>query len=535
MRIFLVIGVLLILILAGCEGADPTPEAGSSSISQERALEIAGASVSDSSQVAMSAKLEEQQEIKSNNVKESPIHRPITPLEIRFEESSDGFAFHLVKENVTLTTEVQSIASPYGGNRVIHLVRRLTQMPEGQRYRMDVIAVDSKEKSFQVIPFADVLVIDSYSIDSLTRVYGFLDPAHAIMLQPEEGADVGGLKYDLVSLNVQTGTITKLMEGALPNLATDFRAVSWIHARSNKLYLNSFSGGTMWSIDWSAAKSTKWEASFKNSWPLISLFHSPDGERFWFVDSSGSRLHDRDGELLTILPPHQGLRVYPPFQWSPDSRYAASEYTRDESQDYILSGEEGIYDLATTDIRIYDRKGQVVWETNIPQTSPNAYIEWCGWLAEEGRGLLRRYELERKEGQKQRKVRSVYSVLDIATGRQVKLTEADRLEELKHPEAVKLMDDWGRLLVVDPGNARYYWIGKAEEPGTYQTLLSGPGEKPFVWSESNYRANETAVHRFNPDTGQTTTIRWNEARGQELQLYGEDLVFDPGLQYRYIR
>lgn len=402
-------------------------------------------------------KEEKEKEEEARTVSPAPSSRPpASQLTVTLEERADGFTYQLAKEEGTAVHVVQSLVSSDRSMPVFHLVRRTTDMPESRRYRLDVLTVDPHDKSFKVYPFADVSVKDTYSVDSLARAYGYSDPEHLVMIRPAEGSGKRNIRYDVVTFGLRTGEVTKVIDGIPPDLSPDFLAAGWVNGSGSKLYLNSFSGGKLWIADLTARSVRTLDGSFKHSWPLVRLFRSPDGERYWY-GNDGFQLYDGEGVKLASLPMEQGLHAYPPFLWSSDSRNSVFQYTFDDNQENVLGGEDGIYAIASQGIRIYDRKGAVIWQTDADAFKNGTYAEWSGWLAEGSQGILRTYELERAEGQPPRKVRSSYSLLNVATGQMKALAETDRLEDMERPEMVYGRD--GQVMFVDVRNTRYRLIG----------------------------------------------------------------------------
>lgn len=446
---------------------------------------------------------------------------------VQLVDQPDGFKLKLTEENHDNPSAVQTVISPDPAMPVIHLIRRMAESQESKRYRMDILSVYPKQKAFKTVPFADVTVTDSYSVDSLVRAYGFSDSKHLVMVRPVE-AD-GGMKYNIVSFNIQTGAITNLIEGALPDLAPDFLAADWMNRDGDKLFLNSFSGGKLWVADLKNRSVKVSDGSFRHQWPKLLLYRSPDGERFWY-GRDRFQLYGSDGSLIASLPADGNLYSNPAFQWSPDSRFAAFEYTFDNRPENIIGGEDFVI-IAPQGIRIYDREGQPVWHKEVKSQPNDARLEWSGWLGNGESGIIHSYELERKEGQPPRKIRPSYSLVDLSTGQTVELGLADRLEELKRPEAVS--GKAGQILVVDAESNRYMIIGDDANDGVFAHLLSKGGGKQIVWAI--FTNNETVVTRYDPATRTTAVTRWNEAHGYRVQLFGEDMVLDEDLTYRYIR
>jgi hypothetical protein len=472
----------------------------------------------------------------SPNEEQSVNERPMAPLSVRLEELEGGFSLKLPEEAGTQTIEVQSVVASDNGRTVVHLIRRMSSWGEAKenktRYRMDALVVNPAAKTYAAYPIADVIVADTYSVDSVTRAYGFLEPSQLVIVRPEQ-TENGRIRYDIVSMNIQNGQIERLIEDIPPasDLFFDHLGPSWMSAGTKTLYLNSYSGGKIWVADLKKRTVNTWDGPFKNRWPLFMLQASPDGERFWH-ENEGYRLYDQNGTVLASLPSVKGLHSYPAFRWSPDSRYSVYEATFDDNWENVLGGEDAPV-IAPQWIRVFDRSGSVVWEADVTrEPKQGTHMEWVGWLNEGGYGLLRRYELEREEGKPPAKVRSVYQIVDVTTGSITQLSRAERLEDLTRPEPVRDKD--GMLIMVDRKEGRYWSNGEGYAGNMDISILSKPEHKSIIWAETDYKNSQTVVRRYDPATKTWFETTWNGTLDSRLQLVDESLLFGSDLNYRYV-
>jgi len=470
----------------------------------------------------------------SPNEERSVNERSVSPLSVRLEEREGGFAFKLTGEAGTEMSAVQSVVLSDNGGTVVHLVRRMSSWGEAKenqtRYRMDALVVNPAAKTYAAYPITDVIVADTYSVDSVTRAYGFLEPSQLVIIRPEQ-TENGHIRYYIVSMDIRSGQTERLIEGVPPDVSPDFLGLSWMAADTKTLYLNSYSGGEIWVADLKKRTVKTWDGPFKNRWPLFMLQASPDGERFWH-ENEGYRLYDQNGMVLASLPSGKGLHSNPVFRWSPDSRYSVYEATFDDSQENVLGGENAPI-IAPQWIRVFDRSGSVVWEADVRrEPKQGTHMEWVGWLDESGYGLLHRYELEREEGQPPAKVRSAYQIIDVANGTEIPLSRTERLEDLTRPEPIRDKD--GRLIMVDRKAGRYWSTGEGYRGNMDISILSKPEHKSIIWAENDYEANRTVVRRYDPAAKTWFETTWNETLGSRFQLVNESLLFDSDLNYRFI-
>jgi hypothetical protein len=459
---------------------------------------------------------------------------PPEPLQVHLVEKNGMISFKLKETKGVNTYPMQSMVSPHEQAPVVHLIRRVTNEAGLQRYQLDAVSVYPEQKAFKVFPLADLRVKDGYSVDSVSRFYGFRpDHEQLVFIKPVPGEQAGAVKYRVISLNIRTGEQTVLMEGIPPDLSPDFLASGWMTGDGGKLVLNAFQGGKLWIADLRESTVKALDESFNHNWPLIEIWTSPDGERFWYGKNS-LQLYDITGSVLAMLPEEQGLRGYPAVLWSPDGAYGVMEYTLDRSEEHILLSED-VRIIAPQGLKLLDRNGKLLWQ-KAADPALKLRMEWSGWLADGTKGVLHEYRLERNGNQNPRKAGSVYSLVEAATGKMTRLLKAGRLEELSQPEPVTTKDSGpGKLFFVDRAKGLYWFAtGKSgtDSQEVQAGLVTGSAGGQLVWTEVDYGRGTTVLRRYDPPAGKITELRW-EGTGQDLKLYGGGRwVLDSDMNYR---
>lgn len=455
----------------------------------------------------------------------SPSAKPAAdvPLRIEVVEKKGSVHFKLPEEKGVNTAVMQSMVPPGGEGPVTHLVRRVSDESGLQRYRLDAVSVNPDTKSFKIFPLADLRVKDGYSVDTVAMFYGYgPDPGQLVFIKPSAGEQEGGVRYRIVTLNARTGQQTVLAEGVPPDLSPDFLASGWMTRDGGKLVLNAFKGGKLWIADLKEQSVKALDGSFNHNWPLADIWSSPDGDRFWYGRDS-LQLFNLEGKALVSLPEEPGYRNHPAVAWSPDGAYGVMEYTLDRGEEHVLVSEDVVL-VAPQGLKMLDRNGKLLWQKTAGVfTKPR--MEWSGWLADGGMGVLHEYKLERPEKQGARKAESSYWLVVPGTGETRELRRAGSLEELKKPAAVTGRDT-GRLLVADAELGLYWTAG--EEYGAvggqvrHARHLPGAALGRLVWLESDHAGGTAVLKGYDPAAGKIAELRLEEAdRGFERVVCGK--------------
>ncbi|WP_372011249.1 PepSY domain-containing protein [Paenibacillus chitinolyticus] len=472
-------------------------------------------------------------------------------MNVSLEEKKGGFRLKLAEEKNTTAAVMQSLVSPDSGKTVLHLVRRTSPAKGGTRYRLDLVAVQPAKKTFKVFPFADLQMGDTYSTDTLAMGYGFRDDSHVVMIQPVGKAGGAGTGYRIVSLDVGSGRLHELAANVPPDLSPDFLASGWLNADGSKLYLNSYRGGKLWIADLAGGGVKALDGTFSHTWPVFRLFKSPDGERFWY-EKDGYRLYDGKGVKLADLPADTGLHSNLAFKWSPDSCYAAYDYTFTKSDENVIGGEDRKV-IAPQGIKIFGRDGKPVWSTDARELKHGDRLELRGWIGGSGESIgsagstgnadnaerssspnaaiLRSYTLERAEDREPRKTNSVYHLVQPATGKLTKLSEA-KLAELHNPQPV--LGESGALMLVDAGSALYTLVGDETNSARPVKLLPA-SESKLLWAETDYAKGSVTITAYDIASKKVRTTETKDLSGGDLQAAGEEYVIDSELVYQKLQ
>jgi len=337
------------------------------------------------------------------------VNQPIA-LELSLVEDNNGFRLKWDPAKYPSLTVMKSIQSTGLNKLVVHLIRRMAYANEERRYLLDVVTVDPLRKSYRISSIADVPVADDYTTSSISQVFGFSDPQHLIMIRPVVSSGSSALRYDIVSLHIETGELATLIEGAIPEISPDFLALGWLNKAGNKLYLNSFGGGQLWIADLRAGSVRTLPTLFKHTWPIIRIGPSPDGESYWYEGSTGDvTIYDSVANPISTLSRGEGYHAIGAIQWSPDSRHGIYEYTFDQSGDNVLQSEDGML-IAPQGIKLLDHQGLGVWVREVVRNK-GLHMEWAGWFSNSDDGLIHYYDLERADGKTPRKINSDYAIV----------------------------------------------------------------------------------------------------------------------------
>ncbi|WP_337101205.1 TolB family protein [Paenibacillus sp. YIM B09110] len=523
MRISLVI-VFLLLLLIGCDN-NRNNDAKMTETPTERPVAAEGNRYAEDSSAPPLTQLEQDL-----------ITDDLNALTVNVIKQNDGIKYVLNEENAFVA---QTIISNDNEMPVIHIVQRLSSDSEWTRYQLDLLAVYPEEGRYSLIPFADIQLKDGYSVSSTSRIHGFLDPARLILIQPSVGEAIGSIRYDVVSLDLKTLTLTTVAENVPNGIEEDHLGKSWLNAVDGKLYLNVFGDGRLWIIDVRTGESKLSDNLLPNPFPFFMLTPSPSGDRIWYEayreqgEGLVYHLYNEEGELIKRFSNgYEGYDRYSAFQWSADSRLAVYEYTRDQSSDNVLGGEEN-YIIAPQGVQLLDRSGSIVWETSTATNDKTSHVEWRGWLSGDS-GILQRYELEfSDEGSViPVKQRSTYEWIDVTSGKAIRLTEALRLEDLEQPELVT--DASEGLLFVDRSKSRYFLMSGTDQE--YYKILSTPEDKELIWSRYHDEDRTARITRYRPETKESVSTALDEAASGEIVMIGDHMLFAEGdLHYHFIQ
>jgi len=432
---------------------------------------------------------------------------------------------------------VQTLLSPPGSGKsmVVQITRWNPDGPSGL-FRKDAIVLDfsdRNEPACTVYPLFEANVNDSYNADSVTAVYGFLDADRLLYVAAGDHPFTGNPTYRVQTLDIRTGEIETLFPDVPGTPMDDHFARSWLTADKGKLVLNSYRTGMLWTFDLIRREVRQSGLRFPHEWPLYLTVPSPDGELFWYTDFHNEkyRLHDTFGEPVAEMPFSQGFGAYPPFRWTPDGRFAAYAYTRDQAREHIIDADE-TYHIAPQGIRFLDRRGRAVRTVETP-TGSDEYVELAAWMDKGGEALLHYFRLDRSNPDPNRQPEKItlrFERLRLDTGERIALrTESDAGSAAGWEHAVYVLPvSGGRLYRIDTANNRV-----ATELNHACGLVmpdAGAGER--AWYDLSEDGDTATLYRFDADRKTASVIRVEAPFGRLPEAVAHDwLIADT----KYIR
>jgi hypothetical protein len=414
-----------------------------------------------------------------------------------------------LKDAVVVQTLLSSPGS--GNSKVVQITQWNPDGPSGL-FRKDAIVLDfadRNEPACTVYPLFEANVSDSYNVDSVTEAYGFLDADRLLYVAAGDHPFTGNSTYRVQTLDIRTGE-TEVLFPDVPGATTDeFFARSWLTADKNKLVLNAYRTGKLWTFDLARREVRQSGRRFPHEWPLILTVSSPDGELFWYTDICNEkyRLYDAFGEPVAEMPFSQGFDAYPPFRWTPDGRFAAYAYTRNQAREHVIDADE-VYHIAPQGIRFLDRRGRTVPAVETPEGSEE-YVELAAWIGNGEEALLHFFKLDRDNlypDRRPAKITLRYERLRLDTGERTALqTVANAGNAAGWTQAVYVPPiSGGELLYrIDTANNRL-----AEEPShAYGLVLPDAGAGEWAWYNLSEDGDSAALYRFDADKKTASVIR----------------------------
>ena len=391
---------------------------------------------------------------------------------------------------------MQTLLSPPGnGTRYAVQIVRRTVGDAVTRYRKDAIVLDfvgRNEPTCRAYPLFEAYVNDMYNVDSVTEAYGFLD-ADRLLYVAASGDDptTGQFSYRVLTLDLRTGK-NEVLFADIPGAPTDeFFAPGWLTADQNTLVLQTYQTGKLWTFNLGKREVRQSARLFPHSWPFILTVPSPDGALFWYTDVERReyRLHRADGTPVARVAFPPGFDDYPPFRWTPDRRFAAYAYTRDQSDDHVLGSDEVIR-FAPQGIRFFDRRGKLALTVETNRNS-GEYVELAAWLDNGQEALLHFFKVNRS-GIPPEKQTLRYERLRIDTGERTALTIADAPSTLAHP-----------VYALPPQSGPLYWIDNANNRIYAERLtgvtLQNDTSAPWAWYALDEERQNAVLYRFDAE------------------------------------
>lgn len=422
------------------------------------------------------------------------------------------------------------ISPPRDGKRYAVQIARRTSGDGVTRFRKDAIVLDladRNEPAFRVFPLFEAYVNDTYNVDSVTEAYGFLD-ADRLLYVAASGDDpaAGNFSYKVQTLDIRTGEIEVLFADIPGAPMDEFFARGWLTADKNTLVLNTYQTGKLWTFDLGKREVRQSERLFPHSWPFYLTVPSPDGVLFWYTDHERQeyRLHKADGTPVAQVAFPSGFDEYPPFRWTPDGRYAAYAYTRDQAAEHVISSDE-VHRIAPQGIRFFDRRGK---RTLTVETNRNSgeYVELAAWIDEGQEALLHFFKLDRSDrqpGEPPEKQTLRYERLRIDTGKRTVLQTVGDPAQLAQTVYVPPLLN-GPLYRIDHANNRIY------KDHLIGVTLSNDASAEWAWYAVDEERKDAILYRFDAERGVISAQRmetpypWPDAIVHEWLVAGSTYI-----------
>jgi hypothetical protein len=343
------------------------------------------------------------------------------------EATSKGF--RLTHGEHEHTRELYATKVENGSSYTVHV---LTSEEPGNiqgMYGLKAVVAHPESGAFRSYPLFRAKVGDSYAADSLAKAYGFVDDHTLLYIAAKNDEEAPNEHYySAEKLDILTGEKTVLIPRIqeFDELAPpEHFAKGWLTENKEKLMLNSYMEGKLWSIDTASGEMRLLPTKANHHWPFFMTSVSPDGERIWHFDSENSRfvLMDHAGTIRNAFsfPSESAREQYGWFFWSPNGTYAAHYSSPDASVNPILQEDSEFVTRAMDRISFYDRDGNGRHVAFDKSSGP--YVDAAGWLGKNDEyAVLRFYGVEEMNGV-QTPVEEKYVLYELSTGESVALKE----------------------------------------------------------------------------------------------------------------
>ncbi|MEB3103517.1 hypothetical protein [Ferviditalea candida] len=395
------------------------------------------------------------------------------PLKSSVKESSNGFQIEFVDAGDAYV--MQSFSTPRK-DAIVHVVRRTEANGEERWYRKDLLLVRPESKEVRTFMLMHGRTDDSYTSDSVTNSYGFLDEEN-ILYTAVHGMAGTDTSYNIEKMNIYTGEKTVLFTRQPENPSPDFFTPGWLTNSKEKLVLPTFSQGKLHVFDLKQQSFLTAENRFPSSWPMYSIFRSPDGERFWH----GGKLYDLQGRLLSELKETGNHRLA--IHWSPDNQFSAQHYAFEDGDEHRMSGGESDI-LGPQGLVFIDRSGKISQRF---ETEGDIHVELVGWIPKKQTAIIQYYQIDKKKPINEQRINATYKAVNVVSGQTRTLT-AVFMEKLNNFERAETWSPYSSsfdyMFFVDLDSGTYwrsleraYYLGQLEDGGhRWMTIDYGKGE-----------------------------------------------------------
>lgn len=379
---------------------------------------------------------------------------------------------------------MQTLAVP-NQEAFIHVVRRTEPAENGTWYRKDLLIINPDTRTVRTLMLMSGLTSDSYTADSVTDVFGFLDEEHIIYVAVH-GTSMQDTSYNVEKLNINTGEKTVLYEKIPADISPDFYAQGWLNGKKDTLVLPAFSKGTVDVFKLNQSVVSLLEKRFPSTWPMYSISRSPGGERFWHE----GKLYDLGGRLLADPLPEGSFRLG--VSWSPDDRFSAHYYAFEDGDEHRIAGGESDI-VAPQGLVISDRFGRTIQRLETKGT--RTHLEIAGWMLEREIAIVHYYRIDKNKPIEDQRADNRYKALQLRTGK-LYTVEAAEMYDLDEWERVEAWSPYSRfndqIFAADLNNGKYW---RSEEKGTY---LGVTKDGDFLWRTIDYDVGKSVFYRLSP-------------------------------------
>lgn len=422
----------------------------------------------------------------------------IEELTIQFKETEDGFTLHF--DGGLDHYSMKSLFSPaiHHAELSVQLTSREISDDNLSIVRQDIVVVHPDTMAYYTFPLFEAIVNDTYSVSSVARIFDFVDPMHVVYVAViGNDKENGEFTYSVEKMNIISGE-KEVIVAALPDVSKEIGYWrGWFS--ENKTTLNLIGTlGQMWTVELDSGDVMMAETMFRNDWPFFNSTPSPDGELFWYMNTSNRHyeLYDKYGQLIDRIPFGTGYDAYPALLWSPDSRYASYAFTYERDGEHVIMEGEA-YIFAPQEVHVYDDEGKLLYDVSTEIVDLD-YVDVAGWLPDHDKALLHYYDLERENVFNETvvtKVNSSYALLDLVSGQIKPLTIKSTINSLSSYERAQL-DGYNHIYLIDL-DEQLIWTSD-----TPVSSLSSMNDEQMFWYEVDAQTNRLyTLYMLNTLTG----------------------------------
>ncbi|RAV21499.1 hypothetical protein DQG23_09500 [Paenibacillus contaminans] len=403
---------------------------------------------------------------------------------------------------------------------IVHVIRRTEPVENGTWYRKDLLIINPDTRAVRTLMLMCGLTSDSYTTDSVTNVFGFLDDEHIVYVAVH-GSEMENTSYNVEKLNINTGEKKVLYERNPAHISPDFYAPGWLNSRKDTLILPAFSKGTVDVFKLNQTVVSLLKKRFTSTWPMYSISRSPDGERFWHE----GKLYDLGGQLLADPLPKGSFRLG--VNWSPDGRFSAHSYAFEDGDEHRMAGGESDI-VAPQGLVISDQSGRTIQRFETKGT--HTHVEIAGWIPERETAIVHYYGIDKNKPIDEQKADNRYKALQLRTGN-LSALEAAETYDLDEWELVESWSPYsrfnGQIFVADLNKGKFW---RPEEKVSYLGMMK---EGDFLWRTIDYHSGKSVFYRLSSATKTVEQLFEGSVNSYSMMLHNNWLISD--LDFNYMK